>query len=73
MTQEQLRLDVQASVAEWVEWFMSTNNIPASIMEDSLNKVLLTVKDKTFREFMVAVNAANQQQQEVESEVDGGE
>lgn len=69
-----MRLDVQSSVQEWVDWFMASNQIPAAMMEDALNKTLLSVKEKVVREFMAAISRPEADKQSMtESEEDGGE
>ena len=54
MNQIQMRLEVQGAVQNWVDTFMLNNNIPASMMEDAINKALISVKDKALQEFILA-------------------
>ena len=54
------RMQVQAAVNEWVNNFMRDNNLSASIMEDALSKILLSIKDQAMREFLIYVQAQAQ-------------
>ena len=49
----QKRMEVQASVIEWIDFFMKQNNVSASMMEDALSKALISIKDKAIKEFLV--------------------
>ena len=65
MTHEQQRLETQSAVVSWTNWFMAQNQIPASLMEDALNKAILSLKDQVIQEFIQAVTAetaANEQE-----------
>lgn len=55
------RMQVQAAVNEWVSTFMRDNNISASIMEDALSKILLSIKDQAMREFLIYVQMQAEQ------------
>lgn len=72
MTQEQFRIEVQTSVKNFVDDLIITNNIPAAIMEDALNKVLLDIKDQVLREFIVAASRTVKEQP-VKEEDNSGE
>ena len=56
----QKRMEVQASVIEWIDFFMKQNNISASMMEDALSKALISIKDKAIKEFLIYVQAQTQ-------------
>ena len=56
----QKRMEVQASVIEWIDFFMKQNNISASMMEDALSKALISIKDKAIKEFLTYVQAQAQ-------------
>lgn len=56
----QKRMEVQASVIEWIDFFMKQNNISASMMEDALSKALIPIKDKAIKEFLTYVQAQAQ-------------
>lgn len=56
MTQEQFRLAVQNDVKNWLIGYKNTNGVPASFMEDAINKVLVSLKDEVLQEFITAVS-----------------
>lgn len=72
MTQEQFRIEVQTSVKNFVDDLIITNNIPAAMMEDALNKVLVDIKDQVLREFIVAASRTVKEQP-VKEEDNSGE
>lgn len=55
MVKEQFRLEVNKSISTLIYNFMQKNNIPASYIEDALNKVLVSIKDQVLEEFIQAV------------------
>lgn len=55
MVKEQFRLEVNKSISTLIYNFMQQNNIPASYIEDALNKVLVSIKDQVLEEFIQAV------------------
>lgn len=70
MTQEQYRLAIQNDVKNWLMTYKATNSVPASFMEDAINKVLVSLKDEVLQEFIAAVSqppveSASQQEGEV--------
>lgn len=73
MTHEQQRLETQSAVVSWTNWFMAQNQIPASLMEDALNKAILSLKDQVIQEFIQAVTAetAANEQKSKEEEASG--
>lgn len=73
MTHEQQRLETQSAVVSWTNWFMTQNQIPASLMEDALNKAILSLKDQVIQEFIQAVTAetAANEQKSKEEEASG--
>lgn len=73
MTHEQQRLETQSAVVSWINWFMAQNQIPASLMEDALNKAILSLKDQVVQEFIQAVTAetAANEQEPKEEEASG--
>ena len=73
MTYEQQRLETQSAVVSWTNWFMAQNQIPASMMEDALNKAILSLKDQVVQEFIQAVTAetAVNEQEPKEEEASG--
>ena len=73
MTHEQQRLETQSAVVSWTNWFMAQNQIPASLMEDALNKAILSLKDQVVQEFIQAVTAetTENEQEPKEEEASG--
>lgn len=73
MTHEQQRLETQSAVVSWTNWFMAQNQIPASMMEDALNKAILSLKDQVVQEFIQAVTAetVTNEQEPKEEEASG--
>lgn len=67
MNNLQRRLEVQGAIQQWVASFMREYNIPAWMMEDGLNKVLLVLKDQTVTDLLTAA-AQDQLAQQKESE-----
>lgn len=72
----QSQYEVKGATQKWVVSLMQQHNIPASIMVDALNSVLLNLKDaviqEMFEESYRAVAMA-QTAQNREEEVDNGE
>lgn len=56
MTEQQFRLEVQSGVKQILDGFMTTNNITPSMMEDAINKYLVSLKDKVLQEFIAAAS-----------------
>lgn len=56
MTKEQFRLEVQNSVRTWLDWFKQQNNVSASLLEDALNKYMVTLKEDVVLEFIKAAS-----------------
>lgn len=67
MNNLQRRLEVQGAIQQWVASFMREYNIPAWMMEDGLNKVLLVLKDQTVTDLLTAAAQDQLAQQESES------
>ena len=66
MTNLQLRTEVQGAIQNWVASIMQQNNIPASMMEEALTKVLLNIKDLVLQETIREMAEANTPPQEIE-------
>ena len=64
----QLRLELQVSLGQWIKDVMASYNIPATMMEDALNKALLDIKDKVHQELLMQQLEAAKQQKSVEFE-----
>lgn len=67
MNNLQRRLEVQGAIQQWVASFMREYNIPAWMMEDGLNKVLLVLKDQTVTDLLTAAAQDQLAKQESES------
>ena len=74
----QLRLELQASLQQWIDSTMQQYNISSAMMEDAVTKVLVQLKDKVFQEYLIeqakmyqqaAASSANLEQEE---DVNGG-
>ena len=69
MNELQIRLEVQGAIQQWVASFMEEYQIPAYMMEDALNKVLLNLKDQVVTDLLTAAAQVQlTQEQQVESE-----
>lgn len=66
MNEFEIRYRVQTTVESWVNGFMMENQLPASMMVDALNAVLVTLKDQATREFINSVSAVPEQNSEQE-------
>ena len=72
------RYELQGATQKWVDSFMLQYNVSATDMIDSLNNVLVKLKDKAVEEmleqaYQQRVAAAQQAAQNKEEEVDNGE
>jgi hypothetical protein len=68
MNDLQIRLEVQGAIQQWVASFMEEYQIPAYMMEDALNKVLLNLKDQVVTDLLTAAAQVQLAQQQTESE-----
>lgn len=68
MNELELRIRVQGMVKQWVNNFMLSNGVSATIMEDALNKVISELKDAVMQEFIASVTAVPQSEEPVASE-----
>ena len=68
MNELELRIRVQGMVKQWVNNFMLSNGVSATIMEDALNKVTSELKDAVIQEFIASVTAVPQPEESVVSE-----
>lgn len=69
MTEQQFRLETQNGVEDILNRFMLQNQIPASYMEDAINKYLVSLQKQILREFLIAAY----QDQPVKEEESGTE
>ena len=68
MNELELRIRVQGMVKQWVNNFMLSNGVSATIMEDALNKVTSELKDAVMQEFIASVTAVPQPEEPIISE-----
>lgn len=74
----QLRLELQASLQQWIDSTMQQYDISSAMMEDAVTKVLVQLKDKVFQEYLVEQAkryqqaAASSADLEQEEDVNGG-
>lgn len=68
MNELELRIRVQGMVKQWVNNFMLSNGVSATIMEDALNKVTSELKDAVMQEFIASVTAVPQSEEPTVSE-----
>lgn len=65
MNELELRIRVQGMVKQWVNNFMLSNGVSATVMEDALNKVTSELKDAVMQEFIASVTAVPQPEESV--------
>ncbi len=68
MTNLQLRLELQASLQDWVDGTMHQYEIPASMMEDAVNKVLVNLKEQVWTEYLLEQHALIEAENRVQAE-----
>lgn len=72
MTYEQKRLEVYSSIDQYLGSFMTQNQVPASMMEDALNKCMLNLKDRVVQEFIEAAVQESTMLAQITAEEDNG-
>lgn len=66
----QTRLELQSMVQQWINSIMQQYNISPSMMDDALSKALLSIKELTIQEFLIAAqSASSNQQKDVEEDI----
>lgn len=53
MNELQLRFELQGSLQQWVDSTMQQYNISAAMMEDAMSKVMLSLKDKVWQDYLL--------------------
>ena len=66
MSDSKFRVSVQNTITNYVVQLMDANNIPASMMEDALNKAMLVVKERQLQELLLEMEVAENPQEEEE-------
>ena len=72
MTIEQQRLEVYSAIDQYLGSFMVQNQVPASMMEDALNKCMLNLKDRVVQEFIAAAVQESEMLAQMTAEEDNG-
>ena len=72
MTNEQKRLEVYNAIDQYLGSFMVQNQVPASMMEDALNKCMLNLKDRVVQEFIEAAVQESTMLAQITAEEDNG-
>lgn len=60
----QTRLEVQGAVQQWAASFMAQYGIPAAMMEDALNKVIITLKEQIMIDLLTAATAPREEEKD---------
>ena len=53
MNELQLRFELQGSLQQWVNSTMQQYSISAAMMEDAMSKVMLSLKDKVWQDYLL--------------------
>lgn len=72
MSDFEFRMRIQGAVQEFVENFMSQNNLSAAVMEDAMNKSMVWLKDQVLKETVLSMTQAKPQEPESEKEENNG-
>lgn len=66
----QTRLELQSMVQQWINATMQQYNISPSMMDDALSKALLSIRELTIQEFLIAAqSASSNQQKDIEEDI----
>lgn len=68
MNEFETRYRVQLAVENWLNTFMNQNGLPASMMVDAVNSVLVQFKDKATQEFIASVSAPSEPSENIQEE-----
>ena len=49
----QLRFELQGSLQQWVDSTMKQYNISAAMLEDAISKIMLSLKDKVWQDYLL--------------------
>lgn len=69
MNELELQLRVSTTIKQYIGNLMAQNQIPANIMENAMNSVLLDIKDAARQELAASLLAAIPQEKENENEI----
>lgn len=68
MNEFETRYRVQLAVENWLNTFMNQNGLPASMMVDAVNSVLVQLKDKATQEFIASVSVPSEPSENIQEE-----
>lgn len=68
MNEFETRYRVQLAVENWLNTFMNQNGLPAAMMVDAVNSVLVQLKDKATQEFIASVSAPSEPSENIQEE-----
>lgn len=71
MTNEQKRMALYNTIANYLVALQQQNNIPASMMEDAINKYLVSLKDQIIQEMLLEIPEEKPDVQEEDEQFDG--
>lgn len=69
MNELELQLRVSTTVKQYIGNLMAQNQIPANVMENAINSVLLDIKDAARQELAASLLAAIPQEKEKKDEI----
>jgi hypothetical protein len=69
MNELELQLRVSTTIKQYIGNLMAQNQIPANIMENAINSVLLDIKDAARQELAASLLAAVPQEKEEKDEI----
>ena len=69
MNELELQLRVSTTVKQYIGNLMAQNQIPANVMENAINSVLLDIKDAARQELAASLLAAVPQEKEEKDEI----
>jgi len=68
MTNEQKRMALYNTITNYLVALQQQNNIPASMMEDAINKYLVSLKDQIIQEMLLEIPEEESNIQEEKNE-----
>ena len=72
MTQEQFRLELQNAIQQCLDGIQMQNQVTSAAMEDTINKYLVTLKDKVLQEFIAAASQPPVAEEQLTKEEESG-
>lgn len=65
MSELEMRIKAQDTIEQYLSALMIQNNIPAHVMEDALNKCLVTFQKASFQEYLASLES-NKKEQDID-------